>query len=51
MLSYRLEKKETFVDDKNVNFWKSKKWVFAKGISPLFQTKNPEFFQVCFLAN
>ena len=28
MLSYSLERKEAFEDDKNVNFLKSKKWVF-----------------------
>ena len=29
MLSYGIERKETFEDDKNVNFLKSKKWVFS----------------------
>ena len=29
MLSYGLERKEAFEDDKNVNFVKSKKWVFS----------------------
>ena len=29
MLSYGLERKEAFEDDKNVNFLNSKKWVFA----------------------
>ena len=29
MLSYGLERKEAFEDDKNVNFFKSKKWVFS----------------------
>ena len=28
MFSDSLERKETFEDDKNVNFFKSKKWVF-----------------------
>ena len=34
MFSYRLERKETFEDDKNVNFLKSKEWVFSKGVHP-----------------
>ena len=29
MLSYILERKEAFEDEKNVNFLKSKKWVFS----------------------
>ena len=29
MYSYGLERKEAFGDDKNVNFLKSKKWVFS----------------------
>ena len=29
MLSYGLERKEAFEDNKNVNFLKSKKWVFS----------------------
>ena len=29
MLSYDLERKEAFEDEKNVNFLKSKKWVFS----------------------
>ena len=28
MLNYGLERKEAFEDDKNLNFLKSKKWVF-----------------------
>ena len=48
MLSYGLERKEAFEDDKNVNFLKSKKWVFSKGLDPWFQSKNPQFFLVCF---
>ena len=50
MLSYSLERKEAFEDDKNVNFFKSKKWVFPKGVNSLFQSKNPQFFLVCFSA-
>ena len=50
MWSYGLEGKEAFEDDKNVNFLKSKKWVFSKGVNPWFRWKNPEFFLVCFSA-
>ena len=50
MLSYGLERKEAFEDDKNVNFLKSKKWVFSKGVDPWFQSKNPQFFLVSFSA-
>ena len=48
MFSYGLERKEAFEDDKNVNFFKSKKWVFSKGVLPWFRSKNPQFFLVCF---
>ena len=48
MLSYGLERKEAFEDDKNVNFFKCKKWVFSKGVHPWFGSKNPQFFLVCF---
>ena len=51
MLSYGLERKEASEDDKNVNFFKSKKSVFAKGVNPWFQSKNPKFFLVLFSAN
>ena len=34
MLSYGLERKEAFEDDKNVNFLKSQNWVFSKGVNP-----------------
>ena len=37
MFSYSLERKEAFEDDKNVNFLKSKKWVFSKGVHPWFR--------------
>ena len=37
MWSYGLEGKEAFEDDKNVNFLKSKKWVFSKGVNRWFQ--------------
>ena len=37
MLSYVLDRKEAFQDNKDVNFVKSKKWVFAKGVEPWFR--------------
>ena len=39
MLSSSLERKETFHDDKNVSFVKSKKWVFSKGLTYSFGQK------------
>ena len=39
-----------FEDDENVNFFNSKKWVFAIGVTPWFQSKNSQFFLVCFSA-
>ena len=50
MFSYGPEWKKAFDDDKNVNFLKSKKWVFSKGVHPSFRSKNPKFFLVCFSA-
>ena len=50
MFSYGLERKEAFEDDKNLNFFKCKKWVFSKGVHPWFRSKNPHFFLVCFSA-
>ena len=50
MFSYDLDRKKAFEDDKNVNFLKSKKWVFSKGVHPWFRSKNPEYFLVCFSA-
>ena len=41
VLSYGVERKEGFEDDNNVNFVKSKKWVFSKGVNPWFRSKNP----------
>ena len=43
MFSYSLERKEAFEDDKNVNFLKSKKWVFSKGVHPWFRSKIQNF--------
>ena len=40
MFSYGLERKEAFEADKNVNFFKSKKWVFSKGVHPWFRSKS-----------
>ena len=51
VLSYGVERKEAFEDNKNVNFKKFKKCVFAKGVNPWFQSKNPKYFLVCFSAN
>ena len=48
MFSYGLERKEAFEDDKNVNFFKCKKWVFSKGVDPWFRSKNLPFFLVSF---
>ena len=48
MFSYSLERKEAFEDEKNLNFFKSKKWVFSKGVHPWFWSKLPQFFLVCF---
>ena len=45
MLSYGLERKEGFYDDKNVNFVK-KKWVFFKGITQGFGQKIENFFSL-----
>ena len=50
MLSFGLERKEAFEDNKNVSFLNCKKWVFAKGVDPWFQLNNPQFFLVCFSA-
>ena len=50
MFSYSLERKEAFEDDKNVNFLKSKKWIFSKGVHPWFRSKNSQFLLVCFSA-
>ena len=50
MFNYGLERKEAFEDDKNLNFFRSKKSVFSKGVHPWFRSKNPHFFLVCFSA-
>ena len=40
MFSYRLERKEAVEDDKNLNFLKSKKWVYSKAVHPWFRSKS-----------
>ena len=50
VLSYGVERKEAFEDDKNVNFLKSKKWVFSKGVNPWSRSKHAQFFLGFFLA-
>ena len=50
MLSYGIERKEAFEDDKNVNFLKSKKWVFSKGVNPWFRSKAIRFSFFLWLA-
>ena len=40
MFSYGLERREAFEDDKNVNFFKSKKWVFSKGVHLWFRSRS-----------
>ena len=44
MFTYGLERKKTFEDDKNVNFLKSKKWIFSKGFTHGFDKKIHYFF-------
>ena len=39
MFSYRLERKKAFEDEKNVNFFKSRKWIFSKGVNRWFGSK------------
>ena len=48
MLSYGLERKEAFDDDKYLNFFKSKKWVFSKRVHPWFGQKCGFFSSVFF---
>ena len=50
MFSYGPERKKAFDDNKNFNFFNSKKWVFSEGVHPWFGSKNPPFFLVCFSA-
>ena len=44
MLRYGLERKEAFEDDENVNFLKSQKWVFSKGLTHSLGEKVHNFF-------
>ena len=50
MFTYGLERKKTFEDDKNVNFFKSKKWVFSKGVSPMVSVKKSTIFSSVFFS-
>ena len=40
MFSYSLERKEAVEDEKNLNLFKSKKWVFSKGVHLWFRSKS-----------
>ena len=48
MLSYGLERKQAFEDDKNVNFLKSKQCVFSKGGWPMVSVKKSTIFSSVF---
>ena len=48
MLSYGLERKEAFSDDKNVNFVMSKNGYFPKGFTHGFGQKVQKSFQFVF---
>ena len=50
MFSYVIERKKACDDDKILNFFKSKKCLFSKGVQARFQSKSLQFFLVCFLA-
>ena len=50
MFTYGLERKETFEDDKNVNFFKSKTWVFSKGVHSWFRSKKSTIFSSVFFS-
>ena len=43
-----LGRQEAFHDNKIVNYVKSKKWVFSKGVNPWFWLKNSKFVLVGF---
>ena len=50
MFTYGLERKETFEDDKNVNFLKSKKMgIFLRG-SPMVSVKKSTIFSSVFVS-
>ena len=49
ILSFGRKRNKAFQNSKNVNFVKSKKWVFCKGVNASFRSKNPKFLQACFL--
>ena len=45
-----LERKSTFLGDKNMKSKKSKNWHFSKGVNPWFWSKNGHFSNFFFLA-
>ena len=46
-----LERKNTFIGNKNMKSKKSKKWHFSKGVNPWFWSKNDHFLNFFFLGN
>ena len=51
MFTYSLERNEAFEDNKNVNFFNSKKWVFSKGVgSPMVSVKKCTIFSSLFFS-
>ena len=48
MLSYGLERKQVFHNDKNVSSVRSKTWVLSKGLSHGFGQKIQNFFLLIF---
>ena len=48
MFSHGLERKEAFENNKNLNFFKSKKWVFSKGVHPMVSVKKSALFSSVF---
>ena len=51
MFRYSLERKEAFEDDKNLNFFKSKEWVFSKGVYPyVVSVKQSAIFSIVFFS-
>ena len=40
MFSYSLEREEAFENEKTLIFFKSKNWVFSKGVHPWFWSKS-----------
>ena len=48
ILSFGLKRNKAFQNSKNVNFVKSKKWVFCKGLTHSFGQKIQNFFLFVF---